>query len=92
MRLGKNQIERIATMILKKVGEVGGIHLQEKNQSVRDEIAHCIVKNFEEEDAIDEAAQKLLAQHRKEFGMGLDEEKALFMIKRQLAKEKNFIL
>ena len=49
-------------------------------------------QNFEEEEKINTMARKLLDQNKAKLGLTIDEEKAFNMIKKQLAKEKNFVL
>lgn len=92
MALSRLQIERVSVLILKKLKEEGRSELLSEPKILKDKIAAILLKNFDEERTLNEDAEKLLNQHRKEFGMGLDEDKALSMIRRQLAKERKFVL
>lgn len=92
MWLRYTQIEPLAQFIVK--------HLEKKNlfSSVKPgaELAGLITeifkKNVEEEEKINEEARRLLEQNKRKLGLNIDEERALGMIKKQLAKEKNFVL
>lgn len=55
-------------------------------------IMELIIGNFEEEDRINEEASRLLEQNKRKFGQGLDEDRAFSMIRKQLAKERGFVL
>ena len=55
-------------------------------------IAAVFNKNLEEEDRINEEAKKLLKENRGKIWLNIDEDKAFSMIKKQLAKQKNFVL
>ncbi|MBU4484243.1 DUF507 family protein [bacterium] len=92
MRLNRFQIDRIAKIILKELKDKKLAAFRVDEGLIRDEIVGAIVENFEAEDKLNDEAHKLLAQHRKGIGMGLDEDKALAMIRRQLAKKKGFVL
>ncbi|MBI4125323.1 MAG: DUF507 family protein [Deltaproteobacteria bacterium] len=56
------------------------------------QIAAVFRKNMEEEERINEEARKLLEMNKRKAGLNLDEERAFLMIKKQLAKQKNFVL
>lgn len=60
--------------------------------TVHARIENLLTKNMEEERAIEDEAHKLLDRNRKAMGGDVDEQKAFFLIKKQLAKQKNFIL
>lgn len=51
-----------------------------------------ISANMEAERLIDEEAHKLLDKNRRMVGGDIDEQKAFAMIKKQLAKQRNFVL
>lgn len=55
-------------------------------------IAALFQENLEAEQRLNDDAKKLLAQHKTKVGLQIDEEKAFLMIKRQLAKERDFTL
>lgn len=92
MWLRYTQIETLALYILK--------HLEKKNlfsaAKPASELASLITdvfkKNVEEEEKLHEEAKRLLEQNKRKLGLNIDEEKALSMIKKQLAKERDFVL
>lgn len=49
-------------------------------------------QNFDEEFKLNDEAKRLLEKNKAKIGMNIDEEKAFSLIKKQLAKEKNFVL
>jgi hypothetical protein len=51
-----------------------------------------LTDNMEQERAIEDEAHKLLDKSRKMMGGEIDEQKAFMLIKKQLAKQRNFVL
>ena len=82
MYLRGNQFEALARFILR---EIGG---SEKQIAV---ILQILEENQQEENQLLDDSQKLLDQHKRKLGEQIDEEKALGMIKKQLAKERGFV-
>lgn len=82
MYLRPSQFESLARTILREVG--GG----EKRISL---IVQILEQNQIEENKLLDDAQKLLDQNKKKLGVQIDEEMALGMIKKQLAKERGFV-
>jgi len=90
MALRKIHIEKIAKMLTAYL-------VSQKLSTVSEEalygrIISLINANMEAERSIDDEAHKLLDQNKKMIGGAFDEQKALTMIKKQLAKQKNFVL
>lgn len=83
MRIIPSQIESLAVHIVKKLG---------LSADLTDVVIAVFEKNFEEERRLHDDARKLLDQNKGKVGLNIDEEKALSMIKKQLAKERNFVL
>lgn len=90
MRLSPTEIEKIAKFILKQLGKSGIQVTDEAKTSAA--VINLINKNMEDERLLEEDALKLLKQHQRAMGAGLDQEKALRMIKQKLADERKFIL
>lgn len=88
--LRKIHIEMISRAIAKKFAE--GQKLATKEDVVAGRISSLISANMETEREIENEAHKLLDKNRRSIGDGIDEQKAFAMIKRQLAKQKGFIL
>lgn len=90
MRLSPTEIEKISKFILKQLGAAGARVTDEPKAT--NVIANIINENIEAEKQLEEDALKLLKQHLKAMGPGLDQEKALRMIKQKLADERKFVL
>lgn len=92
IRIKLAQIEPLAKHILKRLQSKNLVTFAKTNE----EIVICFIEvfrnNFEEEEKINAQARKLLEQNKAKLGLNIDEEKAFNMIKKQLAKEKNFVL
>jgi hypothetical protein len=61
-------------------------------EAVLGRITSLLTANMEAERAIEDEAHRLLDKNRKIMGADIDEQKALMRIKRQLAKQRNFVL
>lgn len=55
-------------------------------------ITDVFQKNLEEENQLNDDARKLLDKNKAKVGLQIDEERAMAMIRKQLAKERNFVL
>lgn len=82
MYLRSSQFESLARFILR---EIGGA---EKMTGL---IVQILEENQQEENSLLDEARKLLDQNKRKLGVQIDEEKALGMIKKQLAKERGFV-
>ena len=92
MRLKFSQIDYIAKHIVKSLRDKSLFNPAQNLESLTLIIQEVFKKNFEEEDRLNADAKKLLDQNKGKLGLNIDEEKAFGMIKRQLAKERNFVL
>lgn len=90
MALRKIHIEKLGVQIAGYFSQKG--ELKESLEQACARIALLLTQNMEMERSLDAEAQKLLDSHRKQMGMGFDEQKAFMMIKKQLAKQKGFVL
>ena len=92
MLIKQSQIEPLAKFIVRQV-QKNHLATFAKNET---ELFHLITevfrKNSEEENKLNDDARKLLDQNKKKLGLNIDEDKAMSMIKKQLAKERNFVL
>ena len=68
------------------------VHQIEERKILVKRIIDLITQNFEEEDRLQADALKLFEQNKRKIGLNIDENRALQMIKKQLAKERNFVL
>ena len=90
MALRKIHIEKISHAITSKLVENKSLLASE--EAVFGRISSILTENMEKERAIEDEAHKLLDKNRKTFAGDIDEAKAFMMIKKQLAKQKNFVL
>jgi hypothetical protein len=92
MYLRKEQVASIAHAIgvaLKK----GGVVLKKGEKGVVEKIESVIQKNIDDERAIDEQVKNMMDQYRNQIASGsVDPQRAFQMIKKQVAKERKFVL
>ena len=93
MRLKQEEISRIARQILQNLKEKGVAVLKVGGEKVLARIEAVFVKNLSEESAIEEEVRRLMDQYRAQVASGaIDPQKAYQMIKKQVAKDRKFIL
>ncbi|MDP2600759.1 MAG: DUF507 family protein [Deltaproteobacteria bacterium] len=92
MQLKFSQLEPLARHIIKVLKEKKLANFGQSDENLASQVASIFKNNFEQEQKLNDEAQKLLDINKKKIGQNIDEEKAFSMIKRQLAKEKNFVL
>lgn len=92
MRLKLTQVEALAKHIFKQLESQKLASFQKTPEETIALVVSVFDKNMEEEEKLNEAARKLLEQNKKKIGLNIDEERAFLMIKKQLAKEKGFVL
>ncbi|MBI2082395.1 MAG: DUF507 family protein [Deltaproteobacteria bacterium] len=92
MHLKKEQITKLAravTAALKK----SGCSLKADEARISERIESVIQKNIDEEMMIEQEVKKLMEKFRDQMASGsVDPQRAYQMIKKQVAKERNFIL
>ena len=92
MKLKREEIHKIAELMLKNLSAQSLITTK-ANDKVVERIETLILRNLEEEMAIEEEVKKLMEQYRSQIASGaIDTQKAYMMIKKQVAKERKFIL
>ena len=91
MKLKPEQIERLTNRLLKICRSKDLIVLKTDEGSVRKKIEEIITQNFREEEAIEEEARKMLANHEGET-RAMDQHRMFLLIKQKLAEKKGFIL
>lgn len=92
MRLKLSQVTTLAKHIFKELESQKRLTFQKTPEEMVALIAQVFNQNMEEEDRLNEEAQRLLEQNKRKIGLTIDEERAFLMIKKQLAKERNFVL
>jgi uncharacterized protein len=93
MKLKREEITKIAGLIQRHLKDAGLVTSKSTDDRIRERIETVIAKNLEEEAAIEEEVKKLMEQYRSQIASGaIDPQKAYTMIKKQVAKERKFIL
>lgn len=92
MRLKKEQIERIARLVVSKLKEKKLIKMRVGENLVLSKVVDVIVADLHGEDKLESDAKDMLDQYAKQAGGDLDRHKMLQMIKKQLAKERKIVL
>ncbi len=91
MKIKPEQIERLVHLLLKNYKSKDLIVLKTKEADIQIKIKDIIAKNFQEEEAIEEEARKMLASHAGQV-KEMDHYKMFLLIKQKLAQKKGFIL
>jgi hypothetical protein len=93
VKLKREEIAKIARLIQSHLKEAGLVTSKAPDDRIRERIETVILKNLEEEAAIEDEVKKLMEQYRSQIATGaIDPQKAYTMIKKQVAKERKFIL
>ncbi len=93
MKLKKEEIAKISRLIASHLTAAKLWELKIGEDKVVARIEVIIGKNIDEEAAIEEEVKKLMDQYRDQIGSGaIDPQKAYMMIKKQVAKERKFVL
>ena len=94
MKIKPEQTERLLDQLLKAYHAKELIVLKAQETQVRAKIKNALTQNFHEEEAIEEEARKVLAEHAgqvREAGE-MDHYKMFLLIKQKLAQKRGFIL
>jgi len=92
MRLNRNQIEHMASVIVRNLIRDGKILVDDKNRLI-DEIINLIQEEFVKEDQLDQEVREILSKHMEKIRRENIEYQTMFrMIKTKLAKERNIVL
>ena len=92
MRLNKNQIEHLASVILRNLVKEGKIIAEDKNRLL-DEVTNVLVDEFQKEDRLDQEVRELLSKHMEKIRRENIEYQAMFKeVKKKRAREKGIVL
>ena len=92
MRLNKNQIEHLASMILRNLTKEGKIIVDDKSRFF-DEIVSLLTEEFQKEDRLDQEGREILSKHIEKIRRDNIEYQSMFrMVKTELAKKKGIVL
>ena len=92
MRLNKNQIEHLASVILRNLAKEGKIIVEDKARLL-DEVTNLLFDEFQKEDRLDQEVRELLSKHMEKIRKENIEYQAMFKeVKKKLAREKGIVL
>jgi hypothetical protein len=92
MRLNKNQIEHLASVILRNLAKEGKIIIEDKTRLL-EEITNLLFEEFQKEDRLDQEVRELLSKHMEKIRKENIEYQAMFKeVKKKLAREKGIVL
>lgn len=93
MKLKREEIQRLSQILFQHLRDKHLITALEAEAKILEKINAVIQKNMDEELAIENQARKLIDQYSGQINSGaVDPQKAFTMIKKQVAKERKFIL
>ncbi len=93
MRLKKEQIQKIAERVLDQLEKSKQIVAKADRPTLQQKIEQVITANFQAEDRLDDEAKALLDKFRRQVPAGSINEHEMFQkIKKQLAKDKKFVI
>jgi hypothetical protein len=92
MRLNKNQLEHLASVILRNLAKEGKIIVEDKTRLL-DEVTSVLLDEFQKEDRLDQEVRELLSKHMEKIRRENIEYQAMFKeVKKKLARERGIVL
>lgn len=92
MRLNRNQIEHLASVILRNLAKEGKIIIEDKSRLL-EEVTVLLIEEFQKEDRLDQEVRELLSKHMEKIRKDNIEYQQMFkLIKARLAREKGIVL
>lgn len=92
MRLNKNQIEHLASVILRNLVKEGKIIIEDKGRLL-EEVTVLLIEEFQKEDRLDQEVRELLSKHMEKIRKDNIEYQQMFkLIKTRLARERGIVL
>ena len=92
MRLNKNQIEHLASIILRSLVKEGKIIIEDKTRLL-EEVTALLIEEFQKEDRLDQEVRELLSKHMEKIRKDNIEYQQMFkLIKARLARERGIVL
>lgn len=96
MRLKKEEVKKIAELTVKNLKGHSLITTKVADEKIHERIELVIHKNLDEEAAIEEEVKRIMEQYRTQIASSqdgaIDPQKAYMMIKKQVAKDRKFVL
>ena len=92
MRLNKNQIEHLASVVMRNLMKEAKIITEDKPRLL-DEITLLLTDEFQKEDRLDQEVREILSKHMEKIRRENIEYQQMFkLIKTKLAREKGIVL
>ena len=91
MKIRAAQLEQIASLLVSNYQKKELIVAKAAESAIKKQIGEVIAKNFDEEEAIEEEARKMLASVA-QVSRDMDPYKMFLLAKQKLAAKKGFIL
>jgi hypothetical protein len=92
MRLNKNQLEHLASAILRNLTKEGKLIVEDRTRLL-EEITNLLFDEFQKEDRLDQEVRELLTKHMEKIRKDNIEYQQMFkLIKARLAREKGIVL
>ena len=92
MRLNKNQIEHLGSMILRNLVKEGKVIFEDKSRLL-EEVTAFLIDEFQKEDRLDQEVRELLSKHMEKIRKENIEYQQMFKeVKKKLAREKGIVL
>lgn len=94
MKVKPEQIERLVEQLMKTYRANDLMVAKAREDTIRTTIKDIVARNFQEEEAIEEEARKMLASHGGQVKgvREMDPYKMFVLIKQKLAQKRGFIL
>ena len=92
MRLNKNQLEHLASVILRNLAKEGKLIVEDKGRLL-DEVTGILMDEFMKEDRLDQEVRELLSKHMEKIRRENIEYQQMFKeVKKKLARERGIVL
>jgi len=92
MRLNKNQIEHLGSLILRNLAKESKIIFEDKSRLL-EEVTNMLIEEFQKEERLDQEVRELLTKHIEKIRKDNIEYQQMFkLIKAKLAREKGIVL
>lgn len=91
MRIREHEVQTLAAAIVDALLKQGFMHPKRDAAVLRQRVAGVVQRNLEEEQALEEEAERLAESHARKM-VGMDHRKIIQGIKERLARERGFTL
>lgn len=93
MRLKKEQIQKIAELILKRLKEKKIATFKVAEEKILNRIQEIIIKDLRVESDLDDEVRKMMEKYKAQIDSGhIDYQKMFQMIKKQLIKDRGLVI